>query len=112
MIETNRALHEVGLWRPAARFIVRHAHSNTGGNVSLRHFTLIHDDDADKWKLVNDQTNRTVRAFETKGDATAGGVLKSALGEEGGSVKIQLENGRYEEERTYPRSADPRRSKG
>jgi len=80
--------------------------------VTLRKFTLIHDDNADRWKLVNDQTDRTVRAFDTKGEATARGVLKEALGTEGGSVKIQKENGRYQEEPTYPRSTDPKSSKG
>jgi hypothetical protein len=29
-----------------------------------------------------------------------------------GSVKIEKLNGRYQEERTFPRSADPRKSKG
>ena len=80
--------------------------------MTLRKFTLIHDDNADRWKLVNDQTDRTVRAFDTKEEATARGVLKEAIGTEGGSVKIQKENGRYQEERTYPRSADPKSSKG
>lgn len=28
------------------------------------------------------------------------------------SVRIHKENGQFQEERTYPRSADPRRSKG
>ena len=40
-------------------------------------------------------------------------VLKKALGSEGGSVKIEYkEKSGYEEERTFPRSADPRESKG
>lgn len=34
--------------------------------MTLRKFTLIHDDHADRWKLVNDQTDRTVRAFERR----------------------------------------------
>lgn len=79
---------------------------------SLRKLTLTHDDRSDRWKLVDDKSDRTVKSFETKGDATAGGVLRKVLGPEGGSVKIQKENGRYQEERTYPRSRDPRGSKG
>jgi hypothetical protein len=31
---------------------------------------------------------------------------------EGGSLRIMGRNGRFQEERTYPRSADPKRSKG
>ncbi len=60
----------------------------------------------------NDATDRTVKVFETKGEATKGGVLEKAVGKEGGSVKIQKENGRFQEERTYPRSRDPKSSKG
>jgi hypothetical protein len=80
--------------------------------VTLRKATLSHDDGSGKWKLTDDKTDRTIRSFENKADATAGGVLKKALGSEGGSVKIQKENGRYQEERTFPRSSDPKQSKG
>lgn len=80
--------------------------------ANLRKLTLSFDRQNDDWKLKEDHTNRTVRVFETKADATKGGVLGKVLGEQGGSVKIQKENGVYQEERTYPRSADPRRSPG
>ena len=80
--------------------------------ANLRKFTLDHNEQKDRWDLKNDGTNRVVKTFEIKSDATAGGALKQVLGSEGGSVKIQKENGRYQEERTYPRSKDPRSSKG
>jgi len=35
-----------------------------------------------------------------------------AVGSGGGSVKIQKKNGRIQEERTYPGSADPKKSPG
>jgi hypothetical protein len=38
-------------------------------------------------------------------------VLERAVGKTG-SVKIKKRNGKIQEERTYPRSADPRASKG
>lgn len=79
---------------------------------NLRKFTLDHNERKDQWDLKNDATNRVLRSFETKSDATAGGTLKKVLGSEGGSVKIQKENGRFQEERTYPRSKDPSSSKG
>lgn len=79
---------------------------------NLPRFTLSHDGRNDDWALTNDATGRTLRRFETKEEATQGGVLKGALGNNGGSVKIQKENGRYQEERTFPRSRDPRSSKG
>jgi hypothetical protein len=62
--------------------------------------------------LSKDATDRVVKRFDTKGQATAGGALRRTIGSEGGSVKIQKENGRFQEERTYPRSRDPKRSKG
>ncbi len=78
----------------------------------LPKFTLEHNEKKDRWDLQNDKTGKVIKTFEYKQDATAGGVLKKALGSNGGSVKIQKENGRYEEERTYPKSADPKSSKG
>lgn len=80
--------------------------------MALPKYTLEYDEDKEKWSLENDRTNRTLRNFDTKEDATKGGALKKVLGNNGGSVKIQKMNGRYQEERTYPRSKDPRESKG
>lgn len=79
---------------------------------NLPKFTLSKDDKRDDWTLTNDRTDRVVRRFDTKADATKGGVLEQAVGSDGGSVKIQKENGRYQEERTYPGSKDPGSSKG
>jgi hypothetical protein len=62
--------------------------------------------------LENDRTDKVVKTFATKSDATTGGALRRAVGRDGGSVKIQKQNGRFQEERTYPRGKDPRRSKG
>lgn len=80
--------------------------------AKLPKFTLDKNEPTDRWRLTNDKTDRVVKTFETKGDATAGGVLKKAVGPEGGSVKIQKENGRFQEERTFPKSRDPKSSKG
>jgi len=80
--------------------------------TNLRKYTVSKDDKKGDWKLSNDETGKTVRRFDTKGDATKGGALHEAVGKAGGSVKIQKEDGRYQEERTFPRSKDPRRSKG
>ena len=81
--------------------------------AKLPHYTLSFDDKKENWKLENDKTDKVVRRFETKEDATAGGILKKALGTEGGSVRIEYKTkSGYDEERTFPRSADPRKSKG
>ncbi len=79
---------------------------------NLPPYTLVHDDKKHDWALTNDATGKTIRRFDTKEDATKGGVLEKAVGKDGGSVKIQKQNGRYQEERTYPRSRDPRSSRG
>ncbi len=78
----------------------------------LPKYTLQYNEEKDKWDLEKDKTGRIVKSFETKEIATQRGVLKNAVGKEGGSVKIQKENGKYQEERTYPKSKDPKESRG
>lgn len=77
----------------------------------LPKFTLDYNKKKDRWNLTNDKTDKVVKTFETKGDATAGGVLKKAIGGEG-SVKIKKMDNKIQEERTFPRSEDPKQSKG
>jgi hypothetical protein len=78
----------------------------------LTKYTLEYDEKKEKWALENDKTNQVIKTFVSKEEATAGGVLNKAIGKEGGSVKIQKVNGRFQEERTFPRSKDPKKSKG
>lgn len=78
----------------------------------LPKYTLKLDKKKSNWALVKDGSDRATRRFETKSEATSAGTLKSALGKEGGSVKIQKTNGKYQEERTFPRSKDPTSSEG
>ncbi len=66
----------------------------------------------DKWRLEPEGGGRAKRVFDTKGDATAGGALRDALGKGGGSVRIHKQDGTIQEERTFPRSRDPKDSKG
>ncbi|CAN5630899.1 DUF2188 domain-containing protein [soil metagenome] len=80
--------------------------------ANLPKYTLTHNEKKDRWDLVNDQTDRVKKSFDAKAEATKGGVLEKAVGAGGGSVKIQKLNGRFQEERTYPGSADPKSSKG
>jgi hypothetical protein len=79
---------------------------------TLRKLTVIYDDKKRDWALTQDKTNRVFKRFATKAELTKGGVLAGVLGKAGGSVKIQKRDGQYQEERTYPRSKDPRGSKG
>jgi len=78
----------------------------------LPKYTLEYNENKACWDLQNDKTDRAVKSFATKEKATKGGVLERAVGQNGGSVKIRLKSGRYEEERTYPGKLDPRSSKG
>jgi hypothetical protein len=80
--------------------------------ANLKKYTLSKDDKKGDWKLTSDESGRTVRRFDTKAEATKGGVLHNAVGTAGGSVKIQKKDGKYQEERTFPNSKDPRESKG
>ncbi|MEK7585688.1 MAG: DUF2188 domain-containing protein [Patescibacteria group bacterium] len=80
--------------------------------AKLPKFTLEYNEKKDRWDLEQDKTHKVVKSFETKEDATTGGVLRKILGEDGGSVKIQKEDGKFQEERTYPKSADPKESEG
>jgi hypothetical protein len=79
--------------------------------ANLPKYTLAKNDETGKWDLEHDKTGKVVKSFTTKAKATAGGVLEKTIGGEG-SVKIQKGNGRFQEERTFPRSADPTQSKG
>jgi hypothetical protein len=76
--------------------------------AKLPRYDLVKDKKADTWKL--EKGNQTIKTFERKADATKGGVLKKTIGGEG-SVRIHKENNRMQEERTFPRSKDPK-SKG
>jgi hypothetical protein len=80
--------------------------------AKLPKFTLEKNEEKKRWDMTNDTTDKLVKSFETKDKATESGVLRKAVGSDGGSVKIQKENGRYQEERTYPKSKDPRGSPG
>jgi hypothetical protein len=80
--------------------------------AKLPKYTLEHNAQKHRWDVVQDKTHKVVKSFGTKAKATKGGVLSKAVGKQGGSVKIEKMNGRYQEERTFPRSADPRASKG
>jgi hypothetical protein len=80
--------------------------------ANLPKYTLLHDGKKDDWVLKEDRSARVRYRFKNKTDATRGGALRKALGQVGGSVKIQKLDGTIQEERTYPKSKDPKRSPG
>ena len=64
------------------------------------------------WQLKNQDATRASKVFRemTKEEATR--AAADFMKNHPGSVKIHKLDGTFQEERTYPRSADPRRSKG
>ncbi|MEF7615937.1 DUF2188 domain-containing protein [Aquincola sp. MAHUQ-54] len=79
--------------------------------ATLPKFTLGYDKKQDEWQLKNG-AKQVVQTFDAKADALQGGVLQKAVGTGGGSVQIRKQDGTIQQERTYPRSADPKRSPG
>ncbi|WP_168069647.1 DUF2188 domain-containing protein [Sphingomonas kaistensis] len=79
---------------------------------SLPKFHLVKDSKRDGWKLEPEGGGRARARFDTKADATKGGALSDALGKQGGSVRIHKEDGKVQEERTFPRERDPKSSPG
>jgi hypothetical protein len=78
--------------------------------MALPKFILGYNKQSKKWELT-DGKKAVVKRFKNKADALKGGVLEKAV-KGRGSVRIRKLNGQIQEERTYPRSADPRGSKG
>lgn len=73
-------------------------------------YTLHKDRKSEKWRLEKEGTDRAKRVFETKADALT--ELRHAVGPNGGSVRIRKVDNTIQEERTYPRSKDPKSSPG
>ncbi len=64
----------------------------------------------DEWKLTPEGGKKSVVSAETKAEAID--QTRAYMQTHPGSVKIHLETGPVQEERTYPRSEDPKKSKG
>jgi hypothetical protein len=64
----------------------------------------------DEWKLRRTGAERSAMTFDSKGEAMKESV--EFMRDHGGSLRIHKHTGAIQEERTYPRSADPRKSPG
>lgn len=78
--------------------------------MAIDKYTLHRDQKSDKWRLEKERSDRAKRIFGTKQEALKN--LRDAVGPNGGSVRIRKVDNTIQEERTYPRSSDPRRTKG
>jgi len=66
----------------------------------------------DKWVLRKEKSTTNLVSEDTKEEATASMIKYMKKGNKEGSVRIHKENGQFQEERTYPSSADPSSSQG
>lgn len=66
--------------------------------------------DGEHWKFQKEGSFRAIKLSDTKFEAIQN--MRQYMEDKTGSVKIHLENGQFEEERTYPRSSDPSSSPG
>jgi hypothetical protein len=63
-----------------------------------------------EWKFRKENSQRSIKNFDTKTDAL--NFTKDFMNNNGGSLKIHKTDGTLQEERTYPKSKDPRKTKG
>jgi hypothetical protein len=78
--------------------------------IHMNDYHLTHN--GEKWALKREGAKRATEVFS---DATKQEAIRQAadrLADSGASMKIHKLDGRIQEERTYPRSADPRSSHG
>ncbi len=73
-------------------------------------YDLSHD--GENWKLQRQGGDRASKVFNGLTKEEAVRATSDFMQDHPGSVHIHKLDGTYEEERTYPRSADPRRSPG
>lgn len=73
-------------------------------------YTLHKDAGTEKWRLEKEGSDRAKRVFDTKADALTN--LRDAVGSGGGSVRIRKADNTIQEERTYPRAKDPKKTPG
>jgi hypothetical protein len=72
------------------------------------HITKPHG--GERWQFREEGAQRALQSSDTKQEAID--RMRDYMSDKTGSVKIHLANGPIQEERTYQRSDDPRRSKG
>lgn len=76
----------------------------------MENFHLVHQDGV--YKLKRENAKRASKVIDGRKTEAIKESKKFIENNGGGSLKIHKNNGGFQEERTYPRSKDPRRSKG
>jgi hypothetical protein len=80
--------------------------------ANLKKYEVGYDRKSENWKLREQGSAKVIAESGTKADLVSGGKLAQLLRGEGGSVRIKKMDNKIQEERTYPRSKDPSKSKG
>jgi hypothetical protein len=76
----------------------------------MKNFHLIHEEG--KYKLKQENAERASKVFDSNKSDAIKASKDFILNQGGGSLKIHRNEGGFLEERTYPKSIDPRESKG
>ena len=77
-------------------------------NLTQYHLVYVNEN----WTLKRAGAERATEIFYGKTKEEAIRLCSQRLQNSGSSLRIHNKNGQIEEERTYPRSADPRSSRG
>jgi hypothetical protein len=78
--------------------------------MALDKYTLHKDAKTEKWRLEKEGSDRAKARYDRKVDALKD--LRAAVGPAGGSVRIRKVDNTIQEERTYPRAKDPKKTPG
>jgi hypothetical protein len=76
----------------------------------MENFHLVHEDG--KYKLKKENAERASKVIDTNKVDAIKQSKEFIQGQGGGSLKIHKNAGGFQEERTYPKSIDPKKSKG
>lgn len=76
----------------------------------MKNFHLVYEDG--KYKLKKEHAERTSKVIISNKQDAIKESKKFIMNQGGGSLKIHKNNGGFQEERTYPKSNDPKKSKG
>ena len=72
-------------------------------------YHITYDKEKKNWKFLKEGGKRPLKMMEQKGVMID--YMRDYMNNKKGSVKIHKKDGKIQEERTYPRSADPRKIK-
>jgi len=76
----------------------------------MENFHLVHEDG--KYKLKKENAERASKVIDANKIDAIQQSKEFILNQGGGSLKIHKNGGGFQEERTYPKSNDPKKSKG